>query len=122
MTSILCVDGYKNQCLLYEHELSLEGYEVIMASNGNNACKIVETRQPSVIIMDISILSMISIEAMYRIVSKHKDIPLIIYTDYDSYIDIFMSWAADAFIVKSSDLTELKNKIKELLEKGAVAV
>jgi hypothetical protein len=26
-----------------------------------------------------------------------------------------MSWAADAYIVKSSDLSELKEKIKELI-------
>jgi hypothetical protein len=26
-----------------------------------------------------------------------------------------MSWAADAYVVKSSDLTELKEKIKELV-------
>jgi hypothetical protein len=29
-----------------------------------------------------------------------------------------MSWAADAYIVKSSDLTELKEKIRDLLKKG----
>jgi DNA-binding response OmpR family regulator len=28
-----------------------------------------------------------------------------------------MSWAADAYIVKSSDLSELKNTIKEILTK-----
>ena len=27
-----------------------------------------------------------------------------------------MSWAADAYLLKSTDLTELKEKIKELLE------
>ncbi len=122
MTSILCVDEYKNQRLLYEQELSLEGYEVITASDGNDACKIIETRQPSIIIMDVCILSMSSVEAMCSVVSIHKDIPLIIYTACDSYKDVFMSWAADATIVKSSDLTELKNKIKELLENEAVAV
>jgi len=26
-----------------------------------------------------------------------------------------MSWAADAYVIKSSDLTELKAKVKELL-------
>ncbi len=65
---------------------------------------------------------MSDIKAMSGVVSKHKDIPLIIYTAYDSYKDVFMSWAADAYIVKSSDLTELKNKIEELLKKGVVAV
>jgi DNA-binding response OmpR family regulator len=28
-----------------------------------------------------------------------------------------MSWTADDFVVKSADLTKLKNKIRELLEK-----
>jgi DNA-binding NtrC family response regulator len=122
MTSILCVDKYKNQRLLYEQELSLEGYEVITASDTKDACEIVETRQPGIIIMDVCMLSMSSVKAMCSIVSKHKDIPLIIYTAYGSYKDVFMSWAADAYIVKSSDMTELKNKIKELLKKGVVAV
>ncbi len=122
MTSILCVDEYKNQRLLYEQELNLEGYEVITASDGNDVCGIVETRLPDIIIMDVCMLSMSSVKAMCSIVSKHKDIPLIIYTAYSSYKDVCKSWAADAYIVKSSDLTELKNKIKELLKKGAVAV
>ncbi len=52
MTSILCVDKYKNQRLLYEQELSLEGHEIITASGGKDACEIVETRQPDIIIMD----------------------------------------------------------------------
>ena len=33
-----------------------------------------------------------------------------------------MSWSADAYIIKSSDLTELKAKIKELLAKKRVNV
>ncbi len=57
-------------------------------------------------------LNMRDIIAMCSFVNKHKDIPLIIYTAYAGYKDVFRSWAADAYIVKSSDLTELKNKIK----------
>jgi DNA-binding response OmpR family regulator len=55
------------------------------------------------------------IETMGRILSKHKEIPIIIYTAYSSYKDNFMSWMADAYIIKSSDLTELKNKIEEVI-------
>jgi DNA-binding response OmpR family regulator len=29
-----------------------------------------------------------------------------------------MSWAADAYVTKSTDLGELKDKIRKLLEKG----
>ncbi len=48
------------------------------------------------------------LEAMGIILSKHKGIPIIINTAYGNYKDNFMSWLADAYIIKSSDLTELK--------------
>ncbi len=121
MSYIFCVDKYENQRLLYEQELSLEGYETITAVDGKEACEMVELRQPDLIIMDVCMLNMSDIKAMFNIVSTYKDIPLIIYTAYGSYKDVFRSWVADAYIVKSSDLTELKNKIKELLKKEAVA-
>ncbi|MDO8140754.1 MAG: hypothetical protein Q6358_04585 [Candidatus Brocadiales bacterium] len=54
---------------------------------------------------------------MGRILSEHKKIPIIINTAYTSYMDNFISWAADAYIIKSSDLNELKTKIKELFDK-----
>ena len=122
MSYILCVGESKNKCVLHEQDLSLEGHETIIAADGNDAFETVETRQPDIIVMDVCTLSMRGIKIMCSIVSKHRDIPLIIYTAYSSYKDVFMSWYPDAYIVKSSDLTELKNKIKELLKKEAVAV
>ncbi len=115
MTSILLVEDDKNQRLLYEQELRLEGYEIITAIDGKDSLKKVKEQPPDIIIMDIDLPKMEGIEAMGRIISKHKGIPIIINTAYNSYKDNYMSWIADAYIVKSSDLTELKNKIKELL-------
>ncbi len=103
MISILYVDKYKNQRLLCEQEFSLEGYGIITASNGNDACEIVETRQPDIIIMDVCMFSMSGVRAMCGTVSKYRDIPLIVYTAYENYKDVFMLWDADAYIVKSSD-------------------
>ncbi len=117
MTTILLVEDDKNQCLLYEQELRLEGYEVVTASNGKEALEKVQEKLTDIIIMDINMPKMDGIEAMGRILSKNKEIPVIINTAYSDYKDSFMSWAADAYIVKSSDLSELKNTIKEILTK-----
>jgi CheY-like chemotaxis protein len=115
MTTILIVEDNKNQRLLYEQELGREGYEVITATDGKEALEKVEERQTDLIIMDILMPKMEGLEAMGKILSKHKGIPVIIHTAYSNYKSTFMSWAADAYIIKSSDLSELKDKIKELL-------
>lgn len=117
MKTILLVEDDKNQLLLYKQELSLEGYNIITAQDGQEAIKKVKEHTPDLIVMDINMPKMSGIESMGRILSEHKKIPIIINTAYGSYKDDFMSWSADAYIIKSSDLTELKNKIKELIGK-----
>ena len=117
MTTILLVEDDKNQRLLYEQELMHEGYEVVTASNGKEALEKVQKKLPDIVIMDINMPKMDGIEAMGRILGKKKEISVIINTAYSNYKDSFMSWAADAYIVKTSDLSELKEKIKEVLAK-----
>lgn len=115
MKTVLVVEDDKNQGLLYEQELSIEGYNVMLARDGKEAITKVTEQIPDIIIMDITMPNMDGIEAMGKILTKHSKIPVIINTAYSSYKDNFMTWSADAYIVKSSDLSELKNKIKELL-------
>ncbi len=122
MTNILLVEDNKNQCLLYEQELRHEGYDIVTANDGKEALEKIKGQLPDMIIMDICLPKMDGIEAMGHILSKNRGIPIIINTAYSNYKDNFMSWAADAYIVKSSDLTELKNKIEELLTKKYIDV
>jgi CheY-like chemotaxis protein len=119
MATILVVEDDKNQRLLYEQELKLEGYEVVTASDGKDALGKIQEQLPDLIIMDINMPKMDGIETMGKILGKNRDIPVIINTAYSNYKDNFMSWAADAYIVKSSDLSELKNTVKEVLAKKA---
>ena len=117
MTTILVVEDDKNQRLLYEQELKLEGYEVVTASDGKDALGKIQEQLPDLIVMDINMPKMDGIETMGKILGKNKEIPVIINTAYSNYKDNFMTWAADAYIVKSSDMLELKNTVKEVLAK-----
>lgn len=101
--TILVVEDDKNQLLLYEQELSVEGYIVITAKNGYEAVKKSQEYSPDLVIMDIILPKMDGIESMGRIMSERKKIPIIINTAYSSYGDNFMAWGADAYIIKSSD-------------------
>ncbi len=117
MKTILVVDDNKYHLLLYDQELSFEGYNIITAQDGCEALKKVKDHPPDLVILDIIMPTMDGIELMGKILSEHKKIPVINNTVYKGYMDNFMSWAANAYIIKSSDLSELKNNIKELIGK-----
>ena len=118
MSKILLVEDDGNQAILYQQELEADGYEVVLASNGREAIQKVEEAQPDLIVMDVSMPGMDGIEAMGRILSEHNKLPVILNTAYASYKDNFLSWSADAYVIKSSDLKELKAMIEKLLKKG----
>ncbi len=115
---ILVVEDEEGLRLLYQEELETEGYEVITARNGREAIQKLEEGRPDLIVLDIVMPVMDGMEALGRIVGKDRKIPIILNTSYSGYRDDFMSWVADAYVTKSSDLEELKAKVKELLEKG----
>jgi CheY-like chemotaxis protein len=115
MTKILIVDDDENICLLYEEELKDEGYEVSIAHNGKECVERIKTDAPDLIVMDIRMPEMDGIEALGKIIAQHKNIPIVLNSAYSSYRDDFRSWGAEAYLVKSSDLTELKSKIAEIL-------
>ena len=118
MARILLVEDEKNLCLLYQTELGAEGHEVIVAYDGKMAVEMAAQRKPDLVIMDISLPEkMNGIESMSRILSEDKSIPVIINTGYSQYRDNFMAWAADAYVVKSADLTPLKRAVRTALRK-----
>ncbi len=114
---ILIVDDEVNQGLLYEQELIDEGYDVDVANSGEEALKMVGGNTYDLVVLDIGMPEMDGLEALGRMLSMDNRLPVILNTAYPSYKDNFMSWAADAYVIKSSDLTELKTKIRESLDK-----
>jgi len=119
MTRILVVEDDKNQQELYRMELADEGYDVDVASDGKQAVAKVQEQRPDLIVLDISMPGMDGIEAMGKILAGDNRIPIVLNTAYSSYKDNFMTWSADAYVIKSSDLTNLKNTIREVLSRAA---
>jgi len=98
--------------------LSESGYEVILAANGREALSQLDVAKPDLVILDIVMPVMDGMETIGRIIREHRDIPIILNTAYSSYKDDFMSWGAEAYVVKSADLGELKAKIREILRES----
>lgn len=113
--TILVVDDEPNIRLLYEKELREEGYKVVSAQDAREALKVMEQGRPDLVVLDIKMPGMDGIEALGRILARDNAIPVVLNSAYSSYRESFMSWSADAYVIKSSDLTELKDKIRSIL-------
>ena len=117
MKKILCVDDDPGLLRLYQEELSEEGYEVILAKDGKQAMEKFKEQKPQAVVLDIRMPIMDGIETLNAMLSKDRQTPVILNTAFPQYRENFMTWAAEAYVIKSSDLMELKQKIREVLEK-----
>ncbi|HNR51417.1 MAG: Transcriptional regulatory protein YycF [Deltaproteobacteria bacterium ADurb.BinA179] len=116
MAKVLIVDDEKHIRLLYSEELKEEGYDVALAADGKDILPRIEREQPDVVVLDIKMVSTNGLDVLQEIRNKYYNLPVILCSAYGSYKVDIKSIAADAYVVKSSDLTELKNKIAQVLE------
>jgi len=115
MKRVLVVDDEEDIRLLYQEELQEAGYQVAVAADGHEALRMVQQNRPDLMTIDIKMPGMDGIELLRRVREIHRDLPIIICTAYGEYKYDFGTWAGDAYLTKSADLTELKGKIRELL-------
>lgn len=113
--TILCVDDDRPILMLYAQELREEGYDVILADNARTALDLQKEKRPDLVVLDIRMPGMDGLEALSWILDEEEKPAVVINTAYSSHRDNFMSWSADAYLLKSSDLTPLKNTIKNLI-------
>jgi DNA-binding response OmpR family regulator len=116
MSKVLIVDDEKHIRLLYAEELEEEGYEVALAADGVGILERIDKEKPDVVVLDIKMVSSNGLDVLQEIRNKFYNLPVILCSAYGSYKVDIKSIAADAYVVKSSDLTELKNKIAQVLE------
>lgn len=113
---ILVVDDDPAIRMLYKEELEEEGYEVVVASSGKEALELFEKEMPDLVTLDILMPDMDGIQLLRKMKEMRPRLPIIMSTAYD-YRDDFAVWASEAYVVKSSDTTELKETIRRLLQK-----
>ncbi len=116
MKKILIVDDEEVIRMLYGEELEEEGYGVITAGSGHGLIDVIGREKPDVVVLDIKMAEHDGLDLLQDIRKNFYDIPVILCSAYSSFKGDLKSIAADYYVVKSADLSELKQKIKMALE------
>jgi DNA-binding NtrC family response regulator len=117
MARLLIVDDERDIRHLYAAELEDEGYEVDSAGSGAEAAEKLNHQHFDLVVLDIQMKGESGLQLLQKIVKERTDLPVILCTAFSCYKEDFSSWLADGYVVKSSDLSELKREIDRVLKK-----
>jgi DNA-binding response OmpR family regulator len=119
--TILIIDDDRNIIIALKYFLAINDFNVIAASNGDHALKLLKTHNPDLILLDIKMPKMNGYLFSQIIKTKEKlsKIPIIIISATPKMAgSIPISHQCDDFIQKPFDNERLLEKISLLLSKG----
>jgi len=116
MARILLVDDERNILKFYTEELSDDGHQVVAFDSGDQLLSRIGFYQPDVVVLDIKLVGCDGLELLQKIRNRYYDLPVILCSAYETYKEDLRSIAANYYVVKSFDLSELKTKIRMAID------
>jgi len=119
MTRILAVDDEPLYQHLYKVNLEKEGYDVVTASNGEDALDMVTNRHPDLVVLDVMMPRLDGITTCERI-RQFSNVPIIIVTARGEENDRVrgLNVGADDYVVKPFSATELIARVRAVLRRS----
>jgi two-component system, OmpR family, response regulator VicR len=104
-SKILIVEDEKILSEAYEQILSAQGYDVLVAYDGEEALKKLESFEPKLILLDIRMPKMGGIEFLenYDLLENHVDVKVIVFSNLDTQKEIDQAYelGAQRYILKA---------------------
>ena len=115
---ILVVDDEPPIIDVLAYNLKRENYEVIVATDGEQALALARNEQPDLIILDWMLPNMDGLEVC-RILHRERDVPIIMLTARDAEVDriVGLELGADDYVVKPFSVRELLVRVKNVLRR-----
>jgi len=100
-------------------QLESEGYRVFTSGNGSEGLKLVQDKNPDLIILDIMLPGMDGYEVCKRIRSEGNTTPVIMLTVKDKEIDkvLGLELGADDYVTKPFSVRELSARVKTIFRR-----
>ncbi|NVL90974.1 MAG: response regulator [Desulfobacterales bacterium] len=116
MNKILVIDDEAVLCTLCADELTNDGYEVITTGDCAGLMELIGQQGPDVIVLDIRMGEYDGLDLLQDIRNTYHNMPVILHTAYSAFKSDLRAVAADYYVVKSADLTDLRDTIKTAIE------
>ncbi len=113
---LLFVDDEEGFLELYRTTFARDGYTVDTAVGVDEARTRIRAGGIDLVVLDIRLGAGSGLALLREIKAADADLPVVLATAFARYQDDFTSWLADAYVVKSSDLGELKQAVARCLE------
>jgi len=121
MSVILHVDDENVIRLLYKEVFEERGYQVIQAASGEEALTLLKEASPDIIILDLKMRGMGGVGFLKKFKTLRLSIPIVISSAYPYDEETFAAKTADAYVVKSGDMSDLVQMVDNLLTKSSPA-
>ncbi|NSW53055.1 MAG: response regulator [Anaerolineae bacterium] len=124
---ILIVEDLRHVREMLEITLKFKGYEVVTASNGADALRLLATVKPALIITDILMPQVDGFSLVHQIrrLPNLRDVPVIFlsatYTQLEDY-EFAQKLGADRYLKKPYDVNDLLLSVDEILSAGKKSV
>lgn len=105
--TVMLVDDDPDHRELYSRRLARLGYSVTAIGDVDEAVRAVAERAPEAVILDIAMPGRDGVSVLQELIALRPTLPVIIHTAYPGFRDNFLTWAAEAFVQKSTDLRPL---------------
>lgn len=115
MLTILVVDDQHCVRELVAEELTDEGYEVKTLGDAGLVKKYLQCFQIDLVLLDLFLEGPDGWDVLNQIKRHRPLLPVIVFTAYDNFRDDPRLAEADGYVIKSTDLKELKDKIARVL-------
>ncbi len=119
---ILIVDDDKDLCRMLEKYLTIKGYDVDMAFDGESALQMVPQNKYDLVILDIMMPGIDGYEVCQRlkIQREYNPLPILMLSAKDTEQDRIRGFktGADAYVSKPFETRELGRAVEDTIEKG----
>lgn len=114
---VLVVDNEKAMRDMLSEFLTGEGYEVILASSGEEALELADIEKPKLILLDLAMPGLGGMLACKKIKTQKSTqlIPIIVLSAFKEGRKQAVEAGADEFIQKPIQLTELQVRVRSML-------